>query len=112
MAKEHFKDWEHVYRATDGKKEYMVEAHEWMCPDWDEEAAPFGSIYYDMYELRDDGVWQVYDGGVVGYDEGAFTSMDEFKKYLNEFMVVCGQGLTLLDPLCEEDEEKFWEMIA
>ena len=110
----HFEDWEHVYLATDGRRELRVEAHEWS--DWfdeeeleDMEKQPDGAIYYDIYSRCDNGTWGVYDGGVVGYRKGDFRTMEEFKKYLQDFMQSAGQGVTILAALSEEDEEEFWE---
>lgn len=110
---EHFKGWEHVYRAT-GKngEDLRLAAHEW--GDWfeDEElegdrSPPDGAIYYAIYSKRADGVWEESDGGVLGYRYGDFKDMDGFRQYLGRFMAEANQGVVINEPL--DNEEKFWE---
>lgn len=104
--------WEGVYRAWAGITPALVECHEWMGAEWPEDNEPDGAIYYDIYTQAEDGSWGVVDGGVLGYDNGAFTNMAEFKEYLGQFMRDSGQWYELGDMLSHEDEEKFWEVAA
>ena len=104
--------WEGVYRAWYGLEQAFIECHEWMGAEWPEGNEPDGAIYYDVYTPCEDGTLGVVDGGVLGYDNGAFSNPVEFKKYLSQFMHDAGQIYEMGPMLSDEDEKKFWEAAA
>ncbi len=81
-----------IYELDDGS---LMEAHEWLDPDWEEDEEPLGSVYYAIY--RD---YEEVDGGVMGYEEG--DKMSD----LSYFMGECNQP-RIKRLIVREDEDGF-----